>query len=157
MIRKLQKTDRDQLLKLFWEFHKYSKKDLVSKALQQFHEYKDIEKVYQRDVDFYIRKDEFEVFVAEADGLLVGYIAAKLINRPYRVLDKEAYIEDWFVVKEHQGKGLGEELFKTLTEELKRIGRTHIRLDTFTTNKKAQDIYHKYGFVDNTIEMYKKI
>ena len=156
MIRKVQKSDREQLIKLFWEFTKNSKRNFISEDLSQFDEYKNQEATYNKDADDYCA-GKFVVVVAEENGKLVGYSAAKITEKPERVLDKEAYVEDWFVEEDYQGKGIGEELFDALLEELKRMGCTHVRLDAFTTNQKAIDIYHKYGFIDNTIEMYKKI
>lgn len=157
MIRRLQKTDREQLIKLFFEFNRYNKDKLLSGDLKPFHEYKNPKEVFERDADEYINKQEFIVFVAEVDSQLVGYSAAKLTDKPNRVLDKEAYIEDWFVKEEYRGQGLGEELFKALVDEVKKKGCTHIKLDAFVSNKKAIDSYHKHGFIDETLVMYKKI
>lgn len=157
MIRRLQKTDREQLIKLFFEFNRYNKDKLLSSELKPFHEYKNTKAVFERDADEYINKEEFIVFVAKVDGKLVGYSAAKLSDKPDRVLDKEAYIEDWFVRKDYRGQGVGKELFKTLVDEVKKRGCTHIKLDAFVNNKKAIDIYHKSGFIDETLVMYKKI
>lgn len=157
MIRRLQKSDRDQLIKLFWEFNRYNKENLVSKDLQPFHEYKNPREAFAQGADDYINKEKFVVFVADIDGELVGYCSAKIIDKPDKVLNKEAAVEDWFVTDSFRGKKIGKDLFDTMAAEVKKRGCTHIRLDTFTTNKKAQDIYHKYGFIDNTIEMYKKI
>ena len=62
------------------------------------------------------------------------------------------------VTPKHKTPWLSQWTLHTVSiEEVKKLGCTHVRLDTFTSNKKAQDIYHKYGFIDNTIEMYKKI
>lgn len=157
MIRRLQKTDREQLIELLWEFDRYNEDNLLSAELKPFHEYKNTNAVFERDADEYISKEEFIVFVAEVDGKLVGYSTAKLSKKPDRVLDKEAYIEDWFVREDYRGQGLGEELFKSLIDEIKKRGCTHIKLDAFVSNKKAIDIYHKSGFIDETIVMYKKV
>ena len=157
MIRRLRKADREQLIKLFWEFNRYNKENLVSKDLRPFHEYKNPKQAFAQGADDYINKEEFVVFVAEIDGRLVGYCAAKIIDKHDRILNKEAAVEDWFVIDTFRGKKIGEKLFDATVAEVKKRGCTHIRLDTFTSNKKAQDIYHKYGFIDNTIEMYKKI
>ena len=156
MIRKLQKEDREQLLKLFWKFTAHSKKNFLTPELEQFHQYKNQQETYEKYADDYCA-GLYIVFVAEENNKLIGYCAAKITERPERILNKEAYVEDWFVEEEYQGKGIGEELFATLMDELKKIGCTHVRLDAFTTNQKVIDIYHKYGFIDNTIEMYKKL
>jgi len=156
MIRKLQKSDREQLIKLFWEFTKNSQKNFIAEDLGEFHQYKDQEVTYNKDADDYCA-GKLVVFVVEEGDKLVGYSAAKITEKPERVLDKEAYIEDWFVEENYQGRGIGEKLFDVLLEELKKMGCTHVRLDAFTTNQKVIDIYHKYGFIDNTIEMYKKL
>lgn len=157
MIRKLQKSDKKQLLKLFWEFNRYNKENLVPRNLQPFHKYKNPKKTFSRGVNDYISKKKFIVFVADINGKLVGYCAARLIGKPDRVLNKQATIEDWFVQEPYRKLGLGRALFRALIREAKKQRCTHARLDVLTTNKKAQRIYHKYGFIDNTIEMCRKL
>ena len=157
MIRRLQKSDKEQLTELFWEFDNYNKKNLVSAKLQPLHEYKNKEAAFVKGADDYINKKEFVVFVAEVNNKLVSYSVAKLVDKPDRVLDKEAYIEDWFVSVTYRGGGIGEELFDVLVNKIKRRGCTHIKLDAFVNNKKAIDFYYKNGFIDETVVMYKKI
>ncbi|HEY5601324.1 MAG TPA: GNAT family N-acetyltransferase [Patescibacteria group bacterium] len=157
MIRRINNSDKKSLIKLFKEFHEFNNSNLVSDNLRPFHEYKDAESTFTKEAEEYINKEEFVVFVADINGQIVGYCAAKISNKPERVLNKEAYFEDWFVSENYKGRGIGKELFEALTTEVKKLGCTHIKLDAFTSNIKAIDYYHKDGFIDDTLVMYKNL
>ena len=81
MIRKLQKSDREQLIKLFWEFTKNSQKNFIAEDLGEFHQYKDQEVTYNKDADDYCA-GKLVVFVVEEGDKLVGYSAAKITEKP---------------------------------------------------------------------------
>ena len=53
-------------------------------------------------------KPERIVLKAVIDGHIIGYIAGHLTNR----YDKDAEIQSFYVVKQHQRKGMGTELLK---------------------------------------------
>lgn len=157
MIRKLQKTDREELTKLFREFHAFNEKELYSKDLAEFKQYKNVEEQFQKDTDEYINSTDLIIFVAEENGTLVGYACAKIKQKPERIFNKEAFVEDWFVSENYRDRGIGEQLFDALTAEAKKQRCTHLYLDAFATNKKAIAIYKKFGFKEDYVTMYKKI
>jgi ribosomal protein S18 acetylase RimI-like enzyme len=58
-----------------------------------------------------------------------------------------------YVRPEFRGKGIGKELVKVIIEEAKKIGYTHMRLDTVPAMKEAIALYRSIGFYE--IEPYR--
>lgn len=78
-------------------------------------------------------------FVAtEANGELLGFCA--LFDK-----EKEIFLDNCYVVKEHRGKGIGQKLFVARLERAKKIqGKRKIK--GITMNEAQAHIYQKNGF-----------
>ena len=74
---------------------------------------------------------ENELWVAERDGLIVGFMAIK-----------EDYIDQLFIAVEAQRTGVGEALLNKARE----LSPTRLRLATFQKNLPARAFYEKHGF-----------
>ena len=72
------------------------------------------------------------IWVAEDDGVLVGFCAAR-----------RGWIDHFYVVHERQGEGIGQAL---LQRTLK--GRSHVRLWTLQRNTRSRAFYRRQGFVE---------
>jgi putative acetyltransferase len=70
------------------------------------------------------------VWLAEARGALVGFIAAR-----------RGWIDHFYVAPEHQGRGIGRRL---IARALRR--RRHVRLWTFQRNLRTRAFYRRQGF-----------
>jgi ribosomal protein S18 acetylase RimI-like enzyme len=93
----------------------------------------------------------------EEEGEIIGYIVGQIRDRNPRVMDKEGYINDWFVKKKWRSKGVGMTLYNTLLKEFKSQACNRLGLYTNIRNKKTIDFYHKLGFIDESLTMVKKI
>jgi len=159
-IRSLQKSDEKQLSDLTIQFHKkYQRGKIVLRKLLPLIEYKDYEKRLQQDVKKYMKLDPREaiIFVAEDEKELIGYIYGRLEKRSKMVINKCGIIEDWFVKEKYRGKGIGEMLWDKLIRWFKNKKCNCLKTDAYLTNKLAINIYHKLGFIDEKIVMWKRL
>lgn len=70
-----------------------------------------------------ILKDGFEVFLAEDDRKIVGYMM-------FKVEGDSCYIDDIVVCKEEQGKGVGKKLVTYAEDKAKSLGCHSMKTDT---------------------------
>ena len=116
MIRKATSKDIDEIISLVQEVraeYNFPEEDIS--------DIKDLEIAY----------DEF--FVAEIEGKIVGSIA-------YHIMDGFVLLRRFYVLKNHQGKGIGRALLEKLPSEKPIISITEIE---FT---RALKLYQKAGF-----------
>ncbi len=85
----------------------------------------------------------YRIFVAEADGRIVG-AATLLIEQKFLLKGaKFGYLEDMAVRKEYQGKGIGQRLVQAALQEAEQAGCLNVRLDC---NDETAPFYEKSGF-----------
>jgi GNAT superfamily N-acetyltransferase len=82
-------------------------------------------------------KGGFEVFVAECEGKVVGFIV-------YNMVSSDDNIDNVVVAKEEQGKGVGKALVEYVEALAKSRGINVIRTDT--TENAEGDPWRAYGF-----------
>lgn len=88
-----------------------------------------------------INSEMYRVFVAKADKEILGYVVIAL-NIDHA--DLEAIV----VKKEHRNKHIATNLLNKTIEYCKYIGMNRIMLEVRESNKVAQGLYKKHGFVD---------
>lgn len=94
-----------------------------------------------RHIDEDVRRDPAGVFVAEADGRVLGYITTWM--------DREAgvgFIPNLAVVADLRGQGLGRRLIEAALAHFRRHGMTHARIETLAQNPIGQHLYPACGF-----------
>lgn len=91
------------------------------------------------------------VFVAEADGRLVGYLAAGYTTRAYRTQNPIGELENMFVAAEFRGRGVGTQLVAAFLEWARAAGVAHVRVGAFAQNHPAIGFYHRQGFQDDQV------
>ena len=88
------------------------------------------------------------VFVAEADGELVGYsVLAFGYSLEHGGLD--ALVDELYVRPELRGDGLGTRLLEALAATCRALGITRLHLEVDRTNPRAQKLYARLGFGSN--------
>lgn len=60
----------------------------------------------------------------------------------------EAYLQEFYVVPERRGEGIGEALLEATIEESRRAGAAWIELGTAETDVAARALYEKLGFTN---------
>lgn len=90
--------------------------------------------------EFMINTDGGELWVAEADGEIVGSIAITKFSNTAAQLR-------WFILDEnYQGKGIGKKLMETALNYCKDQNYMHVFLWTVSTLETARYLYKKYNF-----------
>ena len=91
--------------------------------------------------DFVRNPEGGELWIAEADGNVVGSVAV------VRVENKTAQMR-WFLIDEnHQNMGIGSRLFKTALDFCRDNNYENVFLWTFKGLDAARHLYDKFGFV----------
>ena len=86
------------------------------------------------------RLSSMDVFVAEANGLIVGTIAASVVS------PDEGHLRGMAVLPEAQGLGIAEQLLGVAESHLQDRGCTRITLDTTQPLQRAIRFYEKHGY-----------
>jgi ribosomal protein S18 acetylase RimI-like enzyme len=101
-----------------------------------------IEKIANRDMDIYIIECN-KKFIGE-----VTIVYNKADHSDYTIPNKRVYMEAFRVVKEYQGKGVGQYLLKYVIEKVKEQGYSEITIGVEDDNENAKHIYSKFGFTE---------
>jgi diamine N-acetyltransferase len=89
------------------------------------------------------------IFIAEQDGLAIGYIFCKLTERPenaFRHENRFVHIDQISVAPDKQGHGAGAALMARACALAKELGVKRIQLDTWDFNLKAHGFFEYEGF-----------
>ena len=99
-------------------------------------------------------------YIANLDGTDIGYIYAKMIERPENPLMyswKTIYIEHISINKPYQRMGYGQKLLEKIYQLAIENGIETIALDIWTFNKQSQSFFGKQGFDSYNYQLWKKI
>jgi ribosomal protein S18 acetylase RimI-like enzyme len=88
---------------------------------------------------FSLKDDADGVWVAEADGEIVGFALSWVCGDLW-------FLAELFVAPGHQGHGIGNELLARTLEHARKAGATTKSLITFTFNVVSQGLYIRHGF-----------
>ena len=106
-----------------------------------------------------ITNAEFDIFVAEESGKIVGFISIFEKTSPdfnFMVPHKYAYLMDIIITKEHRGKGLAAKLMNEIKQWALDRKLDHIELSVFANNS-AVDFYIKCGYEETGKTMICKL
>ncbi len=157
-VRKPAEGDHSQILGLMNEYFRFNHQEgSIPVALAPFEEEVGLDKELEDYVTEIINGPHYFGFVAEDQDQLVGFIVGSMKDRQGYKLDREGYVEDFFVAAEHRSQGIGTQLFSRLVEDFKKRGATHLALDAYAANQSAIDLYHQWGFVDSELVMRRKL
>jgi ribosomal protein S18 acetylase RimI-like enzyme len=100
------------------------------------------------------------IFIAEDEGMSVGYIVCKLIDRPenpFTFAARTLYIDQVSVRPEAQGKGIG----RALIDQAEALGRelnvARIHLDSWDFNLGAHAFFEKMGYQKFNFRFWKRL
>lgn len=98
------------------------------------------------------------IFVAEREGVAIGWAAVTREENPVFVVDAArayGYITELFVATEARGGGVGPALMAACETEVRVWGLTQIVIGVLSANKRTVDIYTRAGFRPYTAELRK--
>jgi GNAT superfamily N-acetyltransferase len=100
------------------------------------------------------------LFVAEQEGLLVGYISVAINRAPYYVKKDEPHhvqIIDLVVTKRARGRGIGRALIAQAEAFARQQGIPTVIINALAANKDADELYDALGFEPYMIERRKRL
>ena len=154
-IRPLQKSDKEQMLKLMKEFWIDNNRGrVITDGLTKFEEHKNPLDTMNSEFEEYL---SWIGFVAEENDEIIGFIFGKIKEKAHKVIDKEGYVEEFFVTERMRGNGIGTKLFDRITEEFKIKGCKSLGTDAYVTNTKALVYYKKLGFHERIVQLIRDI
>ena len=144
IIRRAHENDIPRITDLLLQVHKVhsdKRPDIFKRGSKKYNEEELAE----------ILHDEMRpVFVAESDGLVLGYAFCILeeIKGDKSLEDRRSlYIDDICVDECSRGKHVGQALYLYVKEEAKRLGCYHITLNVWSLNPGALRFYEKMGLL----------
>ena len=94
-----------------------------------------------RHIDDDIAANAAGIFVAEADGAVIGYITTRVDHA-----SQIGSIPNLGVLPAHRGAGIGRRLIETATDYAKAEGMLYLRIETLDQNPIGQYLYPSAGF-----------
>jgi ribosomal protein S18 acetylase RimI-like enzyme len=93
-----------------------------------------------------LRDPAFACRIAEADGVLVGYVKLGPLKIPVETDLSSMLLDQLYVLKKHHGSGIARELMDWALAEAKRRGSEALYLTVYIDNHRAKRFYERYGF-----------
>ena len=161
LIRKAKVKDMKYLLSMSIDlltYHESLWKD--DKSMRKYlHRSKGYKKAWGKWILKGIKSPEWLVLVAEAEGgEIVGYSSSFIKkNVPIFNLKKLGVLGDFYIVPKYRSKGISSRFKNETFEWFKKKSVGHVSIFLNKPNKKAHEIYSKWGFKDYSIEMRKKL
>ena len=98
------------------------------------------------------------IFVAERDGVVIGYVYAELEPLSWKELREAAgFIHDLAVDVTHRRSGAGAALMEAASDWLRERGAPRVILWTAQQNSAAQQLFSRLGFKETMIEMTREL
>jgi ribosomal protein S18 acetylase RimI-like enzyme len=88
----------------------------------------------------------FACRVAETDGAIIGYVKLGPQKLPVEAIGPALLLDQLYVLKEHHGAGIAQELMDWAFEEARRRGASQLFLTVYVDNHRARRFYERYGF-----------
>ena len=104
---------------------------------------------YIRHIYAVLRDDNYRVYVAEADGQIIGYILGYIAqNPPIFPHPQYGFIADISISPSSRRQGAGTQLVATLRSWFRSRGLTNIQLNVAANNPVSQAFWRKMGCTD---------
>ncbi|MCA1636100.1 MAG: GNAT family N-acetyltransferase [Acidobacteria bacterium] len=100
------------------------------------------------------------VFVAEAEGKVVGFVCLWLRNPEDELMNEPgeyAHISDLVVMPEYRGRRLGSELLRAAEDYARAHGATRLKIGVLARNEGARRLYENLGFEELAVFLTKEL
>lgn len=107
-----------------------------------------------------VEKRQGRIFVAEVDGMTVGWAVCHLGEHEVYVLEEErnhGYVAELFVEEAHRGHHIGRSLLKSCEDHFRAQGLKFVFIGALAGNSRAVSAYRAAGFADYAIEFKKRL
>jgi len=154
-IRDAESSDRDLLIGLHKSLYQQHRDLVVPERDLPLIEYRDYERILRDDVTALLAGGSTHVLIAEARGTAVGYITGRVTVEPRRLLPRRGIVEDWYVVPESRGSGVGALLLHELEKRFVSAGCQLVESATWSGNEGARRAHDALGFSEIRV-IYRK-
>lgn len=103
-----------------------------------------------------IQKQQGKIFVARAEGRIIGFAAVFVSKEPDEDI-RCLSVSDLVVTKTHRGKGAGTRLLQEAEKHAHSLGLEYMRIGSLAKNERATRLYRTVGFRDYMIILQKKL
>jgi ribosomal protein S18 acetylase RimI-like enzyme len=155
LVREADESDRDVLIGFHRSLYQSHRDGVVDEDDLPLIDYQDYERVLRDDLNALLKAESSHVLLAESDGAAVGYITGRITVEQRRVLPRRGVVEDWYVVPESRGAGVGALLLRELEERFAEAGCEVIESATWSGNEGARRAHDALGFREIRV-MYRK-
>ncbi len=154
-VREADDADRQVLLSFHSNLYQAHRDEVVAEQDLPLIEYRDYERILSDDLQALLDDPRSHVLLAESQGVAVGYITGRVNLEPKRVLPLRGVVEDWYVVQESRGSGVGACLLRELEQRFAAAGCEVIESATWSANEGARRAHDALGFREIRV-MYRK-
>lgn len=154
-VREANSSDRDLLVGFHRSLYQGHRDEVVAEEDLPLIEYRDYDRVLVDDVQALLRDQSSHVLVAESQGAALGYITGRVVLEPGRVLPRRGVVEDWYVVPNARGAGVGALLLRELETRFADAGCQVMESATWSGNRGARRAHDAMGFREIRV-MYRK-
>ncbi len=156
-VRKAKLQDINLILKFEKDLFNYATnliKEYNPQQLSDIRLRKDFEEILSKYIKGRIYSKNDAVFIAEFKGKAAGHMIVS-IKKNFPVFDLKYYgrINTIFINEEFRGKGIGSELKKEAFKWFKGKGIKRVSLNVDPNNKRAIDVYKKWGLKLSLLDM----
>jgi len=154
-VREARESDHDLLIGFHRSLYLDHRNRVVADEDLPLLEYRDYERILDDDLRALLHDRNSHVLIAESADSALGYITGRVTIEPRRVLPRRGVVEDWYVIPESRGVGLGALLLRELEERFKVAGCDLIESATWSGNEGARRTHDALGFREIRV-MYRK-
>ena len=70
---------------------------------------------------------------------------------------RDALLDEIFITEEYRGRGIGQQVIEQIEAEVRRQGARKLYLEVERPNRRAQEFYHRLGFMDHNRFLMSKL
>ncbi len=156
-VREAGEADRQVLIGFHRSLYQAHRDEVVAAHDRPLIEYRDYERILNDDLQALLKDPSSHVLVAESQAAAVGYITGRITVEPRRVLPRRGVVEDWFVVPESRGTGVGASLLRELERRFTAAGCEVMESATWSANEGARRAHDALGFREIRVIYRKRI
>jgi ribosomal protein S18 acetylase RimI-like enzyme len=145
-IREADRTDRDLLVGFHRSLYQQHRDRVVPACDLPLIDYHEYDRVLRDDVGALLSDPSCFVLIAEAGELPIGYVTGRVTVESQRVLPRRGVVEDWYVVPESRGTGVGKLLLCELEKRFVDRGCQVIESATWAGNAGTRKVHEALGF-----------
>jgi GNAT superfamily N-acetyltransferase len=156
-IRRANQKDYATVLKFHQELYVRFRDQIAPAEALPLFAYRDLDTTLRDDVHGLLRARDTWVLLAERAGQAVGYVSGHLEVDARRLLVKRGVVEDWLVVEEARGHGVGKSLLAGLEAIFREQGCSVMESGTWAFNAGARKAHAAAGFTEIEVKMRKRL